>query len=124
MKIVLGGLAAFALVALALWSLGDLRARPPGALGVCPDTPRERDFELAAKRTHEAQLDAIERAARALAEGRAPTDADKDEYCASELVVSCEGAPDLEALTASVAAERAEIEADRQRLRACEYLRR
>ncbi|MEQ9502365.1 MAG: hypothetical protein RIT81_36180 [Deltaproteobacteria bacterium] len=123
MKIVLGLLAALALVALVLWSLGDLRARPPGALGVCPDTPRERDLELAAKRTHDAQLDAVERAARALAEGHEPSDADQDEYCAWELVRSCERAPDLAALTASVAAERKRIEADRRRLKACDYLR-
>lgn len=124
MKVALGVLAVAALVVLVLWSLGDLRARPPGALGVCPDTPRERDFELAAKRTHDAQLDAVERAARALAEGREPSDADQDEYCAWELVTSCKAAPDLAALTASVAAERKRIEADRQRLKACDYLRR
>lgn len=112
----------FALAGLALWSLGDLRARPPGAMGVCPDTSRERDFELAALRAHVQHLDAVERAAAALAAGQEPADDDRAEYCDSELVKDCEAPPPAD-LAAGVEATRARIADDRARLASCSYLR-
>ncbi len=118
----IGIAAALVVAGLALWALGDLRARPPGPMGVCPDTMRERDFERAALKTHAQELDAVERAAAARRAGREPSDADRDVYCHSEYVADCKATPAAD-LAERVAAARDRIAADRARLDACTYLR-
>lgn len=123
-KKILVGVAAVAVVGLGLWALGDLADRPTTALGVCPDTPKEKKFALAVVRGRTEELDAVERAVAALRAGRAADVEDREAYCAFEGVDDCERAPpDATAFDERIAKDREAIRLERERLAGCTYLR-